>query len=133
MRHWQLNFIWLVFFYISNCRDEGVHFPIQKGLDASRSKIFYFKHNDAKDLERLLIEQDAIDRKNPKKAAKIRRFIIVEAIYMNSGEICPLPEIIELRKRYKLRLILDESVSFGSLGKTGRGIIEHFNIGVSVP
>lgn len=82
-------------------------------------------------MKRLLKEQDAIDRKNPKKAAKIRRFIIVEAIYMNSGEICPLPEIIELRKQYKLRLILDESVSFGSLGKTGRGIIEHFNINVS--
>lgn len=114
-----------------NCRDEGVNFSIQKGLDASRSKIIYFKHNDAKDLERILKEQDVIDGKNPKKAAKIRRFIIVEAIYMNSGEICPLPDIIELRKKYKLRLILDESVSFGSLGKTGRGIIEHFLIDVS--
>lgn len=118
-------------FSFFNCSDEGVNFAIQKGLDASRSKISYFKHNDAKDLERLLKEQDAIDRKNPKKAAKIRRFIIVEAIYVNSGEICPLPEIIELRKQYKLRLILDESVSFGSLGKTGRGIIEHFSIDVS--
>lgn len=82
-------------------------------------------------MERLLKKQNTIDCKNPKKAAKIRRFIIVEAIYMNSGEICPLPEIIELRKQYKLRLILDESVSFGSLGKTGHGITEHFNVDVS--
>lgn len=111
--------------------DECVNFPIQKGIDASRSKVFYFKHNDVKDLERLLKEQDAIDRKNSKKASKIRRFIIVEAIYLNTGELCPLPEIIELRKRYKLRLILDESVSFGSLGRHGRGITEHFNINVS--
>lgn len=111
--------------------DECVNFSIQKGIDASRSKTFYFKHNDAKDLERLLKEQDAIDRKNPKKAAKIRRFIIVEAIYMNTGEMCPLTEIIELRRRYKLRLILDESVSFGSLGENGRGIIEHLNVKVS--
>lgn len=93
--------------------------------------MFYFKHNDVNDLERLLKEQDAIDRKNSKKASKIRRFIIVEAIYLNTGELCPLPEIIELRKRYKLRLILDESVSFGSLGHHGRGITEHFNINVS--
>lgn len=83
-------------------------------------------------MERLLKEQDAIDRKNPKKAAKIRRFIIVEAIYMNTGEICPLAEVIELRRRYKLRLILDESVSFGTLGKNGRGIIEHLNLNVSI-
>lgn len=108
-----------------------MNFSIQKGFDASRSKVFYFKHNDIKDLERLLKEQDAIDRKNPKKAAKIRRFIIVEAIYVNTGEMCPLTEVIELRRRYKLRLILDESISFGSLGKNGRGIIEHLNVNVS--
>lgn len=92
----------------------------------------YFKHNDIKDLERLLNEQDAIDRKNLKKASKIRRFIIVEAIYMNTGEMCPLREIVELRKRYKLRLILDESISFGSLGNHGRGITEHLNVNVSI-
>lgn len=109
-----------------------MNFSIQKGLDASRSKIFYFKHNDVTDLERLLKEQDAKDRKNPAKASKIRRFIIVEAIYMNTGEMCPLTEIIELRKRYKLRMILDESVSFGALGKHGRGITEHLNINVSI-
>lgn len=100
-------------------------------MDASRSKVFYFKHNDTKDLERLLKEQDAIDRKNPKKASKIRRFIIVEAIYLNTGEMCPLQEIVELRKRYKLRLILDESVSFGAVGQHGRGITEHLNVNVS--
>lgn len=109
-----------------------MNFSIQKGLDASRSKIFYFKHNDVTDLERLLKEQDAKDRKNPSKASKIRRFIIVEAIYMNTGEMCPLTEIIELRKRYKLRMILDESISFGALGNHGRGITEHLNINVSI-
>lgn len=108
-----------------------MNFSIQKGIDASRSKVFYFKHNDIEDLERLLKAQDAIDRKNPKKAAKIRRFIIVEAIYLNTGEMCPLQQIVELRKRYKLRLFLDESVSFGSLGEHGRGITEYLNVDVS--
>lgn len=108
-----------------------MNFSIQKGLDASRSKITYFKHNDASDLERLLTEQDALDRRNPKKAAKTRRFIIVEAIYLNTGEMCPLDKIVDLRKRFKLRLILDESISFGVLGQHGRGITEHMNINVS--
>lgn len=107
-----------------------MNFAIQKGLDASRSKISYFKHNDASDLERLLREQHAIDRRNPKKAARTRRFIIVEAIYLNTGEMCPLDKIVELRKQYKLRLILDESISFGVLGQNGRGITEHMNINV---
>lgn len=43
--------------------DEGVHFAIQKGLDASRSKIVYFKHNDMDDLDRLLADQQRADIK----------------------------------------------------------------------
>lgn len=106
-------------------------FAIQKGIDASRSNVTYFKHNDMSDLLGLLDNQDAIDRKSPKEAVKIPRFIIVEGIYMNTGEMCPLPEIVELCRRYKVRLILDESISFGSLGKNGRGLTEHFNVDVN--
>ncbi|KAH8299773.1 hypothetical protein KR044_005784 [Drosophila immigrans] len=108
--------------------DEDVNFSIQKGLDASRSTIVYFKHNDAKDLERLLQEQEKRDLKNPKKAQKTRRFLVVEGIYMNTGELCPLPELVALRKQFKLRLFLDETVSFGTLGSNGRGITEHLNV-----
>lgn len=44
-------------------RDEGVSFPIQKGVEASRSSVRYFKHNDMADLERLLEEQAVEDKK----------------------------------------------------------------------
>ncbi|TMW49404.1 hypothetical protein DOY81_005548 [Sarcophaga bullata] len=108
--------------------DGACNFAIQKGLDASRSTIYYFKHNDMEDLERLLKEQAVKDIKNPKKAAKTRRFLVVEGIYVNTGEICPLLELVTLREKYKLRLFLDESVSFGVLGKSGRGLTEHFNV-----
>lgn len=50
---------------------------------------------------------------------------------MNTGDICPLNELVELRKKYKLRLILDESISFGTLGKHGRGLSEYLNVDVS--
>ena len=43
--------------------DEGVHFAIQKGIQASRSKIVFFKHNDTADLERLLKIQAEEDKK----------------------------------------------------------------------
>lgn len=48
---------------VSHSSDEKVNFAIQKGLDASRSTIYYYKHNDMKDLERLLIEQQKRDEK----------------------------------------------------------------------
>lgn len=111
--------------------DERVNYAIQKGLDASRSHVHFFKHNDPKDLESLLMEQQKLDKENPKKASKTRRFLVVEGIYMNTGEICPLPELIELRKKYKLRIFIDESISFGTLGKTGRGVTEYFDVPIT--
>ncbi|KAF4804138.1 Serine palmitoyltransferase 1 [Turdus rufiventris] len=75
--------------------DEAACFAIQKGLQASRSNIKLFKHNDMADLERLLKEQETEDQKNPRKARVTRRFIVVEGLYMNTGDICPLPELID--------------------------------------
>ncbi len=40
---------------------------------------------------------------------------------------------MELKKKYKYRLILDESYSFGMVGKHGRGVTEYYNIPVSLP
>lgn len=108
--------------------DEFVNFSIQKGLDAARSRVVFYKHNDMADLELRLEEQAALDKKNPKKASRTRRFLIAEGIYMTTGEICPLKELVELRKKYKLRLFLDESVSFGTIGSHGRGLSEHANV-----
>ncbi|GAB0098052.1 serine palmitoyltransferase 1 [Sergentomyia squamirostris] len=108
--------------------DEAANFAIQKGLDASRSTVVYFRHNDMQDLEEKLIEQALKDKKNSKKAAKTRKFLIAEGIYMNTGEMCPLAELVELRKKYQLRFFLDESVTFGTMGATGRGLTEHLGI-----
>ena len=68
--------------------------------------------------------------KNPKLAKVSRRFLIVEGIYMNTGQICNIHRIVELKHKYKLRLFIDESVSFGSLGQHGKGITEHAKISV---
>ncbi|NWU16340.1 SPTC1 palmitoyltransferase, partial [Cephalopterus ornatus] len=110
--------------------DEAACFAIQKGLQASRSNIKLFKHNDMADLERLLKEQETEDQKNPRKARVTRRFIVVEGLYMNTGDICPLPELIKLKYKYKVRIFLEESLSFGVLGEHGRGITEHFGINI---
>nr|XP_024217132.1 serine palmitoyltransferase 1 [Halyomorpha halys] len=68
---------------------------------------------------------------NTKKAAKTRRFLVIEGIYMKTGKLCNLPELVLLSKKYKLRMFIDESISFGTLGKNGKGVTEHFNIPVT--
>ncbi|KAI4474471.1 hypothetical protein M0804_014837 [Polistes exclamans] len=108
--------------------DNKINYAIQKGLDASRSMTKYFKHNDVQHLHELLLEQDKKDKQNPKKAAKIKRFLIVEGIYAYTGQICPLPELIALCKKYKLRIFIDESISIGTLGAHGKGVAEHFGV-----
>lgn len=109
--------------------DEQINFAIQKGLDASRGNIQYFKHNDVQDLHNLLMKQEEIDKQlKPNKAAKVKRFLIVEGIYMKTGNICPLPKLVDLCKKYKLRIFIDESISFGTIGQHGRGVTEYFNI-----
>lgn len=52
----------------------------------------------------------------------------MEGISENRGDIAPLDQIYELKTKYKYRLVLDESLSLGVLGKTGRGAAEHFGL-----
>ncbi|XP_050160845.1 long chain base biosynthesis protein 1-like isoform X3 [Malus sylvestris] len=49
---------------------------------------------------------------------------------LNSGQIASLDKIVELKEKYKLHVLLDESNSFGVLGKTGRGLTEYCGIPV---
>jgi len=51
--------------------------------------------------------------------------IIIEGIYSMEGSIVNLSKIIELKKKYKAYVYLDEAHSIGALGRTGRGVVEH--------
>lgn len=57
-----------------------------------------------------------------------RKFLIIEGIYFKTGTICPLPQFLKVAERCKMRIFLDETISLGVLGETGRGITEHFEI-----
>lgn len=108
--------------------DEAVYEPLMTGVYLSRANVHWFKHNDMEDLERVLKELQAKDKKIGRKPNAQRRFIVVEGLYKNLGTIAPLDRIVQLKHQYHYRLILDESFSFGSLGKTGRGALEHFHL-----
>jgi len=102
--------------------DEGINFACQTGVLLSRAHVRYYKHNDMGDLARVL--QEIEDGPQPKKLN--RRFIVFEGISQNYGDIAPLPEILKLKDRYKFRLMVEESMSIGVLGKTGRGLSEYY-------
>jgi len=108
--------------------DEGVYEALGTGVTLSRANIKYFKHNDMKDLRRVLERVQATDESLGRKRNDQRRFIVVEGLYKNYGTVCPLNELVQLKQEFSYRLILDESFSFGVLGKTGQGALEHFGL-----
>ncbi|WRT70513.1 uncharacterized protein IL334_007511 [Kwoniella shivajii] len=109
--------------------DRGVNFGIHKGLQISRSNIKWYAHGDMKDLERVL---QNVERERKRKGGKLtKKFIVAEGVFENDGMVLDLPKVIELKKKYKYRLILDECQSFGMMGAHGRGITEHFGVPAS--
>jgi len=103
------------------------HASIVSGSRASGAVIRVFKHNDPRDLENLL--RSAIIEGQPRTKRPWKKIIIiVEGVYSMEGEICRLPEITALKKKYKAYLYVDEAHSIGALGKTGRGVCEHWGV-----
>jgi len=106
--------------------DKGVSYGIQNGLNLCRCQKKWFAHNNMDDFRLRLKElQKEFEQK------KSRIFFIGEGVYANTGDIIPLNEIMPLKDLYPFRMILDESFSVGVLGKTGRGVTEHFGFEVS--
>lgn len=82
------------------------------------------------DLEKILKQVQQKDKREKRKLN--RRFIVIEGLYQNYGDIALLPTIMELKEKYKYRLIMDDSFGIGVLGKMGRGTCEHFGIPVII-
>jgi len=88
----------------------------------SGAKFLRFKHNDMEALEERL-------KQVPNDAA---RLVITDAVFSMDGDIVDLPQVVALCRKYNAWLMVDEAHSVGVLGKTGRGIEEHFGLEGSV-
>ena len=99
--------------------DELAHNSIVQGSVSSKAQRRAFPHNDFDFVDRLLSDI----------RGKFRRAVIaIEGVYSMDGDYPDLPRAIEIKKRHKGLLYVDEAHSLGVLGETGRGICEHFKI-----
>ena len=92
------------------------HNSIQTGVAHSGAKILKFTVSNLATLKRAL------------ERATGTTLVVVDAVFSMDGTILPLPEVVELCNQYGATLMLDEAHSFGVLGETGRGIVEHFGM-----
>lgn len=111
--------------------DEGCYSAVKTGVLLSRARVIIFKHNDLNDLREKLEKVSKEDKRRGTGPEKQRRFLVVEGLYRNHGDLAPLPELLRIKRLYGLRLVVDDSYGIGVLGKTGRGAIEHFDVPIN--
>ncbi|MBQ2195432.1 MAG: aminotransferase class I/II-fold pyridoxal phosphate-dependent enzyme [Prevotella sp.] len=98
--------------------DDRDHASIVDGRRLSFATQLHYKHNDMEDLERVL-------QKLPQEAIKL---IVVDGVFSMEGDLCKLPEIIELKHKYNCSVMVDEAHGLGVFGKQGRGVCDHFGL-----
>lgn len=107
--------------------DEKNHASVILGLRLSGAAIQLFRHNNMKDLERVL--KAAIVNGQPKTKEPWKKIIIVvEGIFSMEGTIVKLPDVIALKKKYKAYVYLDEAHSVGAMGPNGGGVVDYFGV-----
>jgi 8-amino-7-oxononanoate synthase len=99
------------------CDDEN-HASLVDAQRLSFAKVLKYEHQNMEDLENKL-------KKVPENAAKL---IVTDGVFSMGGDLCNLPEIVRLKKKYNARVMVDQAHDFGMLGKTGRGVMEYFDL-----
>ncbi|MCP4780393.1 MAG: aminotransferase class I/II-fold pyridoxal phosphate-dependent enzyme [Hyphomicrobium sp.] len=89
------------------------------GAKLSRATTLAFRHNNLEDLEKVLKEN---------RSKHKNTLILTEGLYSMDGDFPDLPRLIEIKKRFGCWLMVDEAHSLGVLGKTGRGVAEHYGV-----
>jgi 8-amino-7-oxononanoate synthase/acyl carrier protein len=99
--------------------DSLSHNSIMQGAILSGARRRPFRHNDWRDCEKILAEIRHEYR---------RVLIVVEGVYSMDGDYPELPKFVQLKKKFKAYMMVDEAHSIGTMGLHGRGMSEHFGI-----
>lgn len=103
--------------------DAEAHACIIDGMRLHIGKRFVYQHNDMQSLEKQLQHaQQVVDQTGG------GILVITEGVYGMTADLGYLPGIVELKKKYNFRLLIDDAHGFGTMGKTGAGTDEHFNV-----
>lgn len=99
--------------------DEYNHSSLKNGAKLSQAQIIDYKHNNYLDLaEKLELYR-----------SQYRHCLIVtDSVFSMDGDLCPLPELVNLSNKFETWLLIDEAHATGVMGKTGAGCLEHFGI-----
>jgi 8-amino-7-oxononanoate synthase len=95
------------------------HNSITVGAKLSGAARRRYGHNDLDELEKILTQT---------RRKYNRVLIVVEGLYSMDGDIPDLPRLVEIKNRHEAWLMVDDAHALGVLGRTGRGVFEHFGV-----
>ena len=105
--------------------DKDVHASIYDGVrlaQATQARMVRYKHNDPTALDQALSELDDAEG----------ALVCTDGVFSAQGEIANLPGLVEVVKKHKARILVDDAHSLGVLGPGGRGTAAHFGISQDV-
>ena len=97
--------------------DELNHMSVIDGIKLTKAEVVIYKHCDTADLEKKL-----------KKYQDWPKLIITDSVFSMDGDIAPLPQIVELAKKYQAMTMIDEAHATGILGGNGGGATDYFHL-----
>lgn len=103
--------------------DSEAHACILDGMRMQMSKRFVYPHNNIENLEVQLKRATKLAEKNGGGI-----LLITEGVYGMAGDLGKLKEIVELKKKYEFRMLVDDAHGFGTMGETGAGTGEHLGV-----
>ncbi|GHT24305.1 8-amino-7-oxononanoate synthase [Bacteroidia bacterium] len=103
--------------------DAECHACIMDGMRLHVGKRFVYAHNDMENLEKQLQRATKLTEESGGGV-----LLITEGVFGMSGDLGQLDEIVKLKSKYTFRILVDDAHGFGTMGKTGAGTAEHFDV-----
>ncbi len=100
--------------------DELNHASIIDGGRLAKAKKKVYRHSDMAHLKEILESDDV------KKAR--RKLLVTDGVFSMDGDICNLPDIVELCDKHGVITMIDDAHASGVLGEHGHGTVEHFHM-----
>lgn len=110
--------------------DAEAHACLIDGIRLHKAKMgqyYKFNHNDMESLEKNLIRATKLA---DEKGGGV--LVITEGVFGMSGKVGSLDKVVELKKKYNFRLLVDDAHGFGTMGANGGGVAELFGVAKEV-
>ncbi len=103
--------------------DAESHACIIDGLRMHTGKRFVFAHND---MDSFRTQLEHARKVTEQTGGGI--LVITEGVFGMKGDLGVLDKIVEFKKEFQFRLLVDDAHGFGTMGKRGSGVPEHFGV-----